>query len=231
MAALALGGLALLLFLLSLRGFLGANVNVLARGLRYFGAFLLLAAAVGCIAIDRPAVAMLALGIAWGLFTGGHVLPRGWHFPHRSGSASAKGGSNVRTDWLDMQLDHTTGAMTGNVLAGRYAGHPLDDLKDADLANLWREISDDDASLRLLEAYLDRRMPDWRGSAHFSARPASGQMSREEALAVLGLFGDPGEEEIRAAHRRLILQNHPDRGGTSYLAAKINEAKDVLLKR
>jgi DnaJ domain len=58
-----------------------------------------------------------------------------------------------------------------------------------------------------------------------------GTMSRAEALKVLGLEDGATEEDIRAAHRRLILQIHPDKGGTSYLAAKINEAKDVLLKR
>ena len=58
-----------------------------------------------------------------------------------------------------------------------------------------------------------------------------GAMSRAEALKVLGLEEGASEEQIRAAHRRLILQIHPDKGGTSYLAAKINEAKDVLLRR
>lgn len=60
---------------------------------------------------------------------------------------------------------------------------------------------------------------------------ASGKMSRAEALKVLGLGEGATEDDIRAAHRRLILQTHPDRGGSDYLAAKINEAKDVLLGR
>jgi curved DNA-binding protein CbpA len=54
-------------------------------------------------------------------------------------------------------------------------------------------------------------------------------MSRSEALSVLGLREGASKDEIRAAHRRLIQQTHPDKGGTNYLAAKINEAKDVLL--
>jgi DnaJ family protein C protein 19 len=54
-------------------------------------------------------------------------------------------------------------------------------------------------------------------------------MSRDEALKVLGLGTDAGEDDIRAAHRRLMLQNHPDKGGSDYLASKVNEAKDVLL--
>lgn len=60
---------------------------------------------------------------------------------------------------------------------------------------------------------------------------SSGGMSRREALQVLGLDDGASEADIRAAHRRLIRQAHPDTGGTSYLAAKINEAKDVLLSR
>jgi hypothetical protein len=63
---------------------------------------------------------------------------------------------------------------------------------------------------------------------HSPARNPS--MSRSEAFKVLGLEEGASEAEIRAAHRRLIQQTHPDKGGTSYLAAKINEAKDVLLK-
>ena len=83
--------------------------------------------------------------------------------------------------------------------------------------------------------------PPWHKTAAGSAGPGSGQggrragppatsMSRAEALKVLGLEEGASEADIRAAHRRLIQQTHPDKGGTSYLAAKINEAKDVLLR-
>ena len=59
-------------------------------------------------------------------------------------------------------------------------------------------------------------------------RPAS-TMSRAEALKVLGLAEGASEDDIRAAHRKLIMSNHPDKGGSDYLASKINEAKEVLL--
>jgi len=228
MGVLVLGALALLLTLLLLRGFVRVDVKALAKGMRFSGALALIAVAIALAALDRVSLAMLAGSFAWALFTGGQVWPRGWHFPHRS--ASASGGSSVQSEWLEVQLDHATGAMTGRVLAGRYQGRALDDLKAVELGMLWRDISAaDESSLRLLEAYLDRRMPDWRQSGEFSAKSAATGMTREEALEVLGLSGAPSEDEIRTAHRRLILQNHPDKGGSSYLAAKINEAKDVLL--
>jgi DnaJ family protein C protein 19 len=67
------------------------------------------------------------------------------------------------------------------------------------------------------------------GAPHDAGAPSGTKMTRTEALKVLGLEEGATEEEIRAAHRRLILQNHPDKGGSDYLASKINEAKDVLL--
>ena len=70
-----------------------------------------------------------------------------------------------------------------------------------------------------------------QGRGGSSGPPRASAMSRAEALTVLGLQEGASEEEVRAAHRRLILQTHPDKGGTNYLAAKINEAKDVLLRR
>ena len=89
-------------------------------------------------------------------------------------------------------------------------------------------------------ALLTGTMPPWLGAPRNPSDPGGsrefppgrrGTMSRAEALKVLGLEEGATEEQVRAAHRRLILQIHPDKGGTSYLAAKINEAKDVLMRR
>lgn len=60
---------------------------------------------------------------------------------------------------------------------------------------------------------------------------ASGQLSVSEACEVLGVSPDCSREEVIAAHRRLMQKIHPDRGGNDYLAAKVNEAKSVMLAR
>jgi DnaJ-domain-containing protein 1 len=79
----------------------------------------------------------------------------------------------------------------------------------------------------LLEAWLDRTDPAWREEP--PPAPAAGPMTRAEALAVLGLAEGASEADIRAAHRRLMQSAHPDRGGSDWLAARINEARAVLL--
>lgn len=151
-----------------------------------------------------------------------------------SGGFSAPGAgqrTEVNTAFLKAWIDHASGDVGGTVLAGRFAGRTLDALTDGDLLDLRTECAADADSLRVLEAYLDRRLgADWRNAR--SAPPPRGSrsdMSREEALAVLGLSEGATGEEIKAAHRRLIQRMHPDVGGSADLAARINRAKDVLL--
>jgi DnaJ-domain-containing protein 1 len=132
-----------------------------------------------------------------------------------------------------MELDHDTGRMQGRVLAGSCQGASLDALDAATLMKLLGEIDDD--SRDLLAAYLDRREPDWRKHAQRDAgagtRPAgAGKITEEEAYQILGIQPGATTEEISRAHRSLIKKLHPDHGGTTYLAARINEAKDVLLR-
>jgi hypothetical protein len=138
----------------------------------------------------------------------------------------------VKTDWLDMELSHASGKMTGRVIQGEFAGE-LDSFTKETLAKLYPYLKTrDEASVRLLEAYLDRRFgAAWRTSPEFAPPAPSAQsgMSRQEAFAVLGLSPNASDDDVRAAYHRLMVQNHPDHGGSSYLASKINEARDVLL--
>ena len=159
-------------------------------------------------------------------------------FGPSGGGGGGSGGqqrSSVRSAALEMELDHETGAMNGLVLVGAYEGKELDLLEREELFELRSEIADDGESLALLDAYLDRRLAGWREDAHADAdagqgSPASsGPMGKKEAYEVLGLSAGASVEEIRKAHRRLMKTAHPDSGGSTFLAAKINEAKDVLL--
>ena len=143
--------------------------------------------------------------------------------------------SAVRSAGLEMQLDHDTGAMDGQVLAGRHEGNRLSALSLSELQEVAEDVRGDPESLRLLEGYLDRAHPGWRDNLHADdaarkrAPSAASGMDAKEAYQILGLEPGAGEEEVRDAHRRLMKQVHPDRGGSAALAAKINEAKDRIL--
>lgn len=137
--------------------------------------------------------------------------------------------TQVRTAFLEAWIDHATGDVGGSVLDGRFRGRTLDSLGDGELLDLHAECAGDPDSAKVLEAYLDRRLgAQWRNSRPPPSAPR-GDMSRGEALAVLGLADDASDDDIRAAHRRLIQRMHPDAGGSADLAARINRAKDVLL--
>ena len=152
---------------------------------------------------------------------------------HRpSGGFTSPGASQrteVRTAFLEAWIDHATGDVGGTVLSGRFVGRTLDGLSDGELPDLHVECAGDPNSLKVLESYLDRRLgADWRRARRSPPGPRT-DMTRDEALAVLGLAEGASDEEIRAAHRRLIQRMHPDVGGSADLAARINRAKDVLL--
>jgi hypothetical protein len=161
-----------------------------------------------------------------------------WTQLKNAGGPTPGGSSDVETAWLRMSLDHATGTMDGTVRQGRFRGRRLGELTEGQLAELFDECHEDGDSAVLIESYLDRLHPGWRDRASETAAGASsgaasgapsGAMSRDEAWRVLGLEPGADETAIRDAHRRLMKKLHPDQGGSGYLAAKINQAKDLLL--
>jgi hypothetical protein len=150
------------------------------------------------------------------------------------GSSRKSGGqrSTVRTALLDMALDHDTGAMEGRVNRGKYAGRLLSSMSPDELEELLQEARlNDPQAQQLLEAYIDYLGGGGaRNGKRRSARPGASAMTIEEAYAFLGLKAGAKREEIQTAHRNLMKKFHPDQGGTDYVAAKLNEAKDILLQ-
>ena len=169
------------------------------------------------------------------LAMGGYAL---WRRMRASQPASSGTFSTVRSMWFEMTLDHDSGDMNGRVLRDPFDGRMLDDLDENELRDLAARVAadGDPESERLLEAYLDRRMPGWRDgsdgdeAAGLGGAPGAGAMGEQEAYEVLGLAPGATEAEIREAHRRLMKRAHPDAGGSAELAARLNEAKDVLLR-
>lgn len=162
---------------------------------------------------------------------------RGWR--NVGSGAGGPAVTRARSGLLEMELDHASGAIEGTVLAGDFAGRRLSELRQPELFALLRACRVQDAEgARLLEAYLDRRLAGWRAAEEGDgdARGGSGgrlagAMTEDEAYEVLGLGKDATREDIARAHRALMKKLHPDQGGTTSLAARVNEAKDVLMRR
>jgi len=232
-----LAGLALLVLLIfAARLFAKANPRLLAGTLRKLSGFIALGAA-GFLLLRGA----LPLAIPLGLFGFSLIRPSAFGFgPFASSSKSAGGTSHVRTESVEMELDHDSGEMEGMVLKGAFEGRMLSSLSDAELKTLLDELRGTDQQAEtLMQAYLDWRIPDWREAesdkdeekSQSRSRKPSGHMSVDEAYAVLGLKWGASEEEIGRAHRQMMKKFHPDQGGSTYLASRINEAKDVLLGR
>ena len=177
--------------------------------------------------LSTYAVPLFALGL--GMIGQSSVFPNG--FPWNKKSEGQK--SRVATGILAMELDHDSGKMTGRVISGPFKGASLEEMNPTDLQTLYDHCARaSDQSISLLEAWLDRNKPEWRETwtgADKAKQAGTGAMSRDEALSVLGLKTGATSEDIKNAHRRLMKDFHPDRGGSDYLAAKINQAKDILL--
>ena len=161
-----------------------------------------------------------------------------WHRRQAGGSVKADSAGNysrVKTRFLEMNLDHDSGEMDGEVLNGPDVGKRLSQLDKTSLLRLLAHYQQEDAeSAALLEAYLNRVHQDWRdhyqGERHQNyANSADHKMDPKEALEILGLDETASDDDVLQAHRRLMQKIHPDRGGSSWLAAKLNQARDTLL--
>jgi DnaJ domain len=221
----------LVVVLLGARAFVAADPVKLGRFVTWFlGAVAVLGAGVALVLLLLSERLAPALIIAGTLAPIGFRLWRQWRAQTASGPR--QGGSTVETAMLSMKLDHATGDMTGTVKQGPNAGRRLDELNEGELIDLLRRcrVADSDAA-RLLEAWLDRAMPDWRRRTGAGPGPGASAdaMSRDEAYEILGLKPGAKEADIRVAHRRLMMKLHPDQGGSNYLAAKLNRAKEILL--
>ena len=236
MATLIAGVVAVILLYSLLQMFRAANPVILARAIKIGGGVVALA-----VAAFTGLRGELAVAIPLGIFGAGLL---GWS-PFGTSKFSSIGGmfgagakrsagqtSKVRSQFLDMTLDHDSGGLSGQIVAGPYAGH---DLSEFDLPQLTAMISGFDAeSVALFESYLDRRFPAWRQDAQGDAAggqgraASSGKMTDEEAYQILGLQPGASRDEIGRSHRALMKKLHPDQGGSTYLAARVNQAKDTL---
>lgn len=224
-------GIALLgLLLLAAQLIVKADVAKLSRWLGWFAAGMGISGAAAIlvllIASDRffPALA-LAGGLA-------PLILRQrarWKQSFGSTSRASQQRSQIDTEILRMTLDHETGTIGGEVRRGAFAGRRLEDLNQGELLLLWQQcIAEDAQGARLLETYLDRLRPDWRNAANRGAG-ATEAMTREQAYAILDLAPGADADQIKEAHRRLMMKLHPDHGGSTFLAAQVNRAKDLLL--
>jgi DnaJ domain len=237
MPTLIAGVVAVVLLYMLLQMFRAANPAVLARLVKIGGGVIALAVAAftglrGELAVAIPLGIFGAGLLGWSPFGTSGFGNFGSIFGGRQRSAGQA--SRVRSQFLDMSLDHDSGALSGLVVEGPHAGRSLDAF---DLPQLTAMMSGFDAeSVALLESYLDRRFPAWRQNAQGDAAggqrraASSGKMTDEEAYQILGLQPGAGRDDIGRAHRALMKKLHPDQGGSTYLAARVNEAKDTLLR-
>ncbi|RUT28600.1 molecular chaperone DnaJ [Arsenicitalea aurantiaca] len=209
------------------------DIRTLASSLRWIGGGVALFLGVILSIGGRAGIgSMLAFG-------GVALLRQAWQQRHNSkplgvGSDTV---STVRSRYIRMQLDHDTGEVWGEIVAGSMKGTDLDALDEDGTRHFIEEITGDADSVSLLETYLDANRAGWReylgrgdGEAgQTGTSGASGLMDRAQALEILGLSEGATAQQIREAHRSLMKKVHPDAGGSTFLAARINEAKDFLL--
>jgi hypothetical protein len=230
-------GLLLLgLGLLASRWYARASPHDLAQGGRTFAAVFSGLASTGLLFTGRFGLALITIVAT---FMAIRAIRRGRRGADPMDGGRASDPVEIETDLLRMRLDRDTGDVSGSVKSGAFAGSDLESLSYDDLLELLAEAAaSDQQSASLLEAYLDRRFPDWRdsrsegggqGEQDRGSTAGQGSMDEAEALQVLGLEPGATADAIKKAHRRLMTKLHPDSGGSNFLATQINQAKDLLL--
>lgn len=228
-----IGAAILLLLWLVLRWFAYAKPGQVITAIKWAIGIVIGAVAIWLTATGRLSSALVTVSALAPLFVRWKAL---WTRLSNSGGPTPGNSSEVESAWFRMSLDHDTGAMDGVVLKGAQRGRRVSELSRQELLALLADTRvDDPESSALLEAYLDRVHPAWRetepeGAQGEAPRAASsGAMTRDEAYRVLGLEAGASPDQVHEAYKRLMKKMHPDQGGSSYLAAKINQAKDLLL--
>jgi hypothetical protein len=225
------GGIALLLALAAWQGAMATPRRTRLRLARYGTGTVLAALALLLAFVRRIDLAFFAGAAAFAVFVRGRLGP----FSFESNEPEPNQISTVRSRYFAMALDHDSGEVAGKVTAGQFSGRDLLDLDEMETRALIAEIAGDADSVSLLESWLDANRAGWReyfaeqDSGQGGGAGASGADPLDEAYAVLGLDRSADEEAVRAAHRKLMQSVHPDHGGSSYLAARINEARDRIL--
>ena len=214
-------------FILLARWFVMAEPRKVLAGARWAAAGLGLIAAGFLLWGGRHALALLAIPFLLPLLRNYRAI---WHRIKAAQGPTPGQSSVIDTRFIRMTLEHDTGVMDGVVMEGRFSGRRLEQMALPELIELWREcVAGDAQSAAVLEAFLDRTEgEDWREGAEPGAA-SGGVMTRDEAYEILGLEPSADAEEIHDAHRRLMQKVHPDHGGSNYLAAQINQAKELLL--
>jgi hypothetical protein len=228
----ALGFVAMVALVYGLRWAAQVDPAALAKVLKYAAIATALIGVALLLVIGRLGLLFLIAGLLYPLW-------RGWRRSRTAADIGARQGrsSSIETVYLSVTLDHDSGTVDGQIKVGRFKDRRLADLTRDDLVDLLAEVRPSDPEgVAVLEAYLDRiHGPSWRSaetgeeSRRSNRHAAGGAMTREEALEVLGLAPTATELEIREAHHRLMMKVHPDHGGSSYLAARLNQARDRLL--
>lgn len=212
--------------------FPGLSLRMMPRFPEQAGAVLAVLAALAVLLRGNVWAALLLFGVAlW-------LLGRASRLRSQGKPRGGAGISRVRSAMIEMDYAHGSGKMLGRIIAGPQEGTQLEALSRQQCDGVYVLCRRDDPDgARLLEAYFDRRFPGWRPAGHGDgdaretrARPST-RMSEDEAYEVLGLRRGASRDEIVRSHRTVMKKWHPDQGGSADLAARANEAKEVLLRR